>query len=218
MKRMVGSFLVLFLGIFAAGCAPATHRVLVDGYTGSAAPAEITPGGSFFVIENKEAKNPLLEKEIRGKINQLLQNQGYELAPFEKADYYLFYSYGIGPGQSVTTVMPDFGWGFGFGTGYPFGYSLLWPGFAPYSSYRETIYDKWLLINVIAGKPYREKGKFNTLWVGEARARGPSMDLRTVVNYLLLADFHEFGKNTGKGARVEIREDDLRLKKLETIH
>jgi hypothetical protein len=40
--------------------------------------------------------------------------------------------------------------------------------------------------------------------VGEARSVGASSDLRLVLNYLLVADFKEFGKNTGKAVTVEI--------------
>jgi len=35
---------------------------------------------------------------------------------------------------------------------------------------------------------------------------GSSSDLRLVLNYLLVADFKEFGKNTGKAVTVEIGE------------
>jgi hypothetical protein len=33
---------------------------------------------------------------------------------------------------------------------------------------------------------------------------GASSDLRVVLNYLLVADFREFGKNTGKAVTMEI--------------
>ena len=33
---------------------------------------------------------------------------------------------------------------------------------------------------------------------------GASSDLRMVLNYLLVADFKEFGKNTGKAVPMEI--------------
>ncbi len=221
MRKAFGRSLLFLVGLAVAGCAPATYRVAVNGYVGGTAPLALTPGAGFFVIENKAAQNPLLEQEIRAKINNLLEAHGYELAPFEKADYYLLFSYGIGQGQTVGVTMPDYypSWGIGFGSGYPLSYSLLWPGYLPYMPYYPTtLYDKWLLINVIEGKVYREQRKFNTLWVGDARSRGPAADLRVVVNYLLLADFKEFGQNTGKAIKVEISEDDLGLKKLETVH
>lgn len=72
--------------------------------------------------------------------------------------------------------------------------------------YTTTMYDRWLLINVVDGKHYRESGKFRTLWVGEARSTGASADLRSIIDYLLLAEFQEFGKNTGKAIIVRIKE------------
>ena len=59
---------------------------------------------------------------------------------------------------------------------------------------------------MVDGKYYREKGQFQTIWVGEARSTGTSADLRTAINYLLLADFQQFGQNTGKAVNVEINE------------
>jgi hypothetical protein len=210
---------LVVLGWWAAGCAPLTYRVQINGYTDPTLAEQISPGGSIFVIENKEAKNPLLEKEIRTKIIKLLEGKGYRVAPFEKAEYYLFFACGIGPGRNVTVPMPDY---------YPYdlGYFSVYPGrgsylfVAPFFSfgpaYAETLYDRWLLLNVVDGKYYREKkGEFRTLWVGEARSTGTSADLRTAVNYLLLAVFEQFGQNTGKAVAVEIRDQDLRVKELE---
>lgn len=191
------------LALAVTGCAPSAYLVNVNGYTDLTAPTWIPAGSSFFVIENREAKNPLLEKEIKEKANKLLEKYGYCLAPFQQADYYLFFSYGIGGEQTTTVAMPDYyPFGLGFGTGYR-SYFFVSP-FVGYYPQTETIYDRWLLINVVDGKYYREKGEWRTLWVGEARSSGTSADLRTISNYLLLADFQQFGKNTGKAVPVEI--------------
>ena len=66
-------------GCCLSGCGPTLYNVNVNGYTDPAAPTQVAPGGSFFVIENQKAQNPLLEKEIAGKINKLLTNKGYAL-------------------------------------------------------------------------------------------------------------------------------------------
>jgi hypothetical protein len=202
--RAIPALLLLLAAVCLGGCGPTIYQVNVNGYTDLAAPAAIAPGGSFFIIEDPKAKNPLLEKEIKDKIAKLLEQQGYQMAAYEKAEYYLFFSYGSGPGRSAPVAMPDYGWGWGGGYGWPQSYFFV----APFVSYYppETLYDRWLLINVVDGKYYREKGKFRALWVGEARSTGTSGDLRTAVNYLLLADFQQFGKNTGKAVPVEINE------------
>ena len=56
---------------------------------------------------------------------------------------------------------------------------------------------------MVEGPAYRTDN--TPVWVGEAQSVGASSDLRTVLNYLLVADFKEFGKNTGKAVTVEIR-------------
>jgi hypothetical protein len=77
------------------------------------------------------------------------------------------------------------------------------------------LYDRWLLLNVVEGKHYRETGQFRTLWVGEVRSTGTSSDIREVINSLLLAAFDRFGQNTGKAVTVNINRSDPRLRRLE---
>ena len=62
-------FLAMFvIGLWLSGCSSvSTFTIKVNGYTDPGAPAQVKPGGSFCVIENQEAKNPLLEKEIKEK-------------------------------------------------------------------------------------------------------------------------------------------------------
>ena len=209
MKKALYILLIMAAGL--CGCGPTLYNVKVNGYTDPAAPALIAPGGSFFVIENQQAKNPLLEKEIAGKINKLLTNRGFSLSAYEQAQYYLFFSYGIGQELAASVAMPDYSYGFGLGGGPGYGwrgggsYFFAAPFFTFYPT-PENLYSRWLLLNVVDGKYYREKGEFRTIWVGEARSTGTSADLRTAINYLLLADFQQFGQNTGKAVSVEINE------------
>ncbi len=207
MKKIL---LVMLIMASLSGCAT-TYNIRVNGYTDPAAPGVVTPGSSFFVIENQKAANPLLEKEIAEKINKLLTQQGYQIVPYEQAQFYLFFSYGLGQERAASVAMPDYytsyGFGFGGGTGWrgsPFVFA--WPFFSFYPG-PENLYDRWLLINVADGQHYRQTGQFRTLWVGEARSTGTSQDLRVIVNYLLLADFQQFGRNTGKAMTVEIKEN-----------
>jgi hypothetical protein len=200
-----------------SGCA-AAYQVRVNGYTDPPAPTPFYPGSTFFVIDNKETKNPLLDKEVKAKINLLLERQGYALVPFEKAEYYLFFTYGIGSSSGASVAMPDYSVGFGLGYGYywPRSYAFFWPGYVSYPGYVEPLYDRWLLLNVVEGKYYRETGQFRTLWVGESRSTGTSSDIREVINSLLLAAFARFGQNTGKAVTVDIKAADPRLRQLET--
>jgi len=213
MQKALGFLAMLVIGLWLSGCGSvATFTIKVNGYTDPSAPAPVRPGGSFCVIETQEAKNPLLEKEIKEKLNKLLLTQGYPVTTFEKADYYLFFGYGMGEPRSVSVATPDYfgsiGWGGGYGWG-GWGWGgpsvsvgMPWGG----SAGSATLYDRWLLIKVVEGPAYRNQKISHPVWVGEARSVGASSDLRLVLNYLLVADFKEFGKNTGKAVTVEIGE------------
>jgi hypothetical protein len=216
-RFVIGCWLSLSL-LGLPGCAPVIYQVQVNGYTDPASPAVLTPGATFFIVENQEAPNPLLEKEIKGKITRLLAKQGYQITTFDQAAYLLFFSYGLGPARNVSVTLPDFSfyeWGpSGPGSRRAYPYFFAVPYWASYP-YAETIYDRWLLINVVDGRHYRDQKAYLTLWVGEARSTGTSADLRVAVNYLLTAVFEQFGKNTGKAMPVDLNQEDLRVKELE---
>ena len=108
-------------------------------------------------------------------------------------DYYTSYGFGIGGGSGSAAVGRR--------------HLFLWRAVLCLLPRPEIRYDRWLLINVVDGKYYREKGQIRTVWVGEARSTGASGDLRLTINYLLLADFQQFGQNSGKAVGVEINED-----------
>ena len=122
MQKAIGFLAMIVIGLCLPSCSSVpTYNIKVNGYTDPGAPAQVKPGGSFFVMENKEAKNPLLETEVKGKITKLLATRGYPVTTFEKADYYLFFGYGMGEPRSVSVATPDYygsiGWGMGYGWG-----------------------------------------------------------------------------------------------------
>jgi hypothetical protein len=213
--------LLVLLSIATFGCASArTYQVQVNGYTDSAAPL-LAPGASLFAIENQKAQNPLLEKEIKGKIDNLLVKHGYFLAPYDKAQFYLLFTYGLGTPQTVSVSSPSLGIGLGFGTGYwgpGAAFGSYWSGYGPFNTRTKALYGCWLRLTVVEGKYYRETGKSRTVWVGEARSTGTSSDLREVLNPLLIAAFEQFGKNTGKALSTRIKQNDPRFGELERIH
>jgi hypothetical protein len=223
MKKFSGLLLLGLLSVALIGCASRTYRVQVNGYTEEAGVAAFAVGASFFVVENQEAANPLLEKEVKVKLDRLLEKQGYLLAPYEQAEYFLLFAYGMGAPQTVSVAQPSWSIGVGFGTGYwgpGAGYGFYWPGWGGYPYYAETyaFYDRWLRLTVVEGKQYRASGKkAQPLWVGEARSSGTSSDLREVLNPLLLAAFEQFGKNTRKAVPTTIKQNDPRLSELERV-
>ncbi|MBM4283704.1 MAG: DUF4136 domain-containing protein [Deltaproteobacteria bacterium] len=209
--------LLLVAMLSATGCVGATYSVQVNGYTEDRIQAPWAPGAAFCVVENRDAKNPLLEREIKAKAEQLLSQRGFRLVPASQAAYFLAFTYGLGPAANVPWSYPDYAAniGFGIGGGYWGPSFFLWPGFASYPSRPQSWYDRWLLLNVFEAKTFREKGERRTLWVGEARSSGASGDLRQAVNPLLFAAFARFGQNTGQAVTVEVDSQELRYRELE---
>jgi hypothetical protein len=211
MQKVMGLLIGLVVGLGLSGCTTASsYTIGVNGYTAPGTPAPIKPGGFFCVVENKGAKNPLLETEVKGKITKLLESRGYPVTTLDKADYCLLFAYGLGEPRSAGAAAPDYfgsvGWGWGGGYGWggwggpAVSIGIPWGG----SADSATLYERWLLIKVVPGPAYRTRPDTPPVWVGEARSVGSSSDLRMVLSYLLVAEFKEFGKNTGKAVPMEI--------------
>jgi len=214
MQKAVGFLAIAVLGWCLPSCT-ATYTIKVNGYTDPGTQAQVRPGGFFFIMENPEAPNPLLDKEIKEKLNKLLLTHGYPVTTFDKADFYLFFRYGMGEPRSVSVTAPDYyggiGWGVGYGgCGWGWGGPAFYVGLplAGYSTDITPLYDRWLQLTVVEGSAYRNQKLSRPVWVGEAHSLGASSDLRTVLNFLLVAGFQEFGKNTGKAVTKEINAQD----------
>lgn len=213
MQKAVG-FLALMVLVFCLSGCSTTYTIRVNGYTDPATQAQVRPGASIFIKENPDAPNPLLDKEIKEKLTKLLARRGYAVTTNERADFYLFYKYGMGEPKSVVSgpgYYGGFGWGVGFGGGGwgwggPVGYVGIPLG--GYPTDVTPLYDRWLQLTVVEGPPYLTQKITRPVWVGEAHSLGSSADLRSVLNYLLVASFREFGKNTGKAVTKEIDAKD----------
>ena len=220
MNRFLTLILVGFLMVAGGGCAATkTYQVQVNGYTDPGAPF-FAPGAAVCVLEDQKAQNLLLEKEVKAKIEKLLEKNHYSPAPYDQAQYYVSFAYGMGTPQTVSVGGPTWSVGVGFGTGWwgpSAAYGVYWPGWGPYYTEPRPLYDRWLRLTVVEGKTYRESGKSQPLWVGEARSTGSSSDLREIMNFLLIAVFEQFGKNTGKAIPTQIKHKDPRILELEKV-
>ena len=89
MARMSKFLIILLLGFGLTGCAT-YYKIKVNGYTAPQTAEQLKPGGFFYVMEDKEAKNPLLEAEVKRKIARLLEERGYPVTTsFDNAEYRL---------------------------------------------------------------------------------------------------------------------------------
>jgi|UniRef100_A0A7V6DQ59 hypothetical protein len=216
-----GLTLLFLLCAAMFGCAPArVYHVQVNGYTESGGPM-LTPGASLFVVDDPKAQNPLLEKEVKAKIEALLSKKGYLLVPYDRADYFVLFTYGLGSPQTMSVTAPTWGVGLGFGSGYcgpGVGYGVYWPGCGPFYTETRALYDRWLRVSVVNGNYYRATGKSRPVWLGEAHSTGTSSDIREVINPLLVAAFEQLGVNTGKACPAAINHNDPRITDLERVH
>jgi len=160
------------------------------------------------VVTDSNAPNPFLEKEIGMKIQKLLNAKGYNTGT-EQTSYYLLFDYGIDLGRTVTDTISIY---------HPSGYyedpPFFAPGYTTYLPYSEVIYTRWLVLRLVDGRDYRSSQEVKPLWIGEVTSAGSSSDLRRVVNYMLIAAFEYFGKDTGRQVNEVIMEDDERVKLL----
>jgi len=170
------------------------------------------------VLENEEAPNPIFDREIKGKIEKLLAEKGYRVQAREKAEYFLAFYYSIDPGEVVTECVPSYYpsyYDVGFSSyhrrfGYGFGYRA-YPG---YSVTRRTVYTKRVVLKALDAERLRESNKEEVVWQGETVSTGGSSDLRRAIDYLLVATFKYFGRDSGKCVNIDLPVGDKEVQKL----
>ena len=194
---------------FSLGCA-ASYNVGVNGYSASGQNLQISQVSSIYIIEDSNAPNPILEKEVAAKIRNLLTDRGYNTG-IDKADFYLLFDYGIDPGQAVTDAIPVYH--AGRYDEHRFS-SLHRHGYTTYIPYSSMVYTRWLLLRLVDGQAYAVSQKAEPLWICEVASAGMSSDLRQVINYMLIAAFEHLGQDTGRQLTEVIFKTDERVRSL----
>jgi hypothetical protein len=173
--------------------------------------------------------NELLHDEVRAKVRELLTSRGFETAEADEADYYFVFFFGMGHGRRKTEWEPiytssDFGPGYGpyryWGGPY---YGRRWDYYGgwgygtgvQYVPVTYTVYHSWLLLDVIDAKEFRAAKKIRFVWRGRIGTTSRNSDLRGVLNYLLVAGFEHFGRDTGRRVEMWMDLNDPRVKRLE---
>lgn len=167
------ALIVLTVCMVFCGCL----KVKVTGYRDNAQP-KIPAGSSLWVVEDEKASNPLLEREVAGKIGRLLQSKGYTLTYFQQADYAVGFGYGMGQAPADVSGYTDI-----------FGKTHV-------SSSDQ--YRRWLGMRVLDLKNGREQKKRIIVWECRSFSVGSSGDLRTVLDYLLDSCMKNFDVDTGR--------------------
>ena len=209
---LVGSFVLM------TGCA--TNRVYVNGFLDREQTKGIEASSAIAIIENTQVENPILEKEVQYKIKQLLTAKGHRVTGVDDAQYVLSYSFGVGPGRTISGTMPVYHPGeiirvdeLGDREGRTHTVIQL-PSRTEYVPYLQTVYDRWLTVTLANAESYRTDKAADALWLGEATSSGRNVNIRDEINYLLIGVFENFGLNTGQQLSVKIRRNDERLQNL----
>ncbi|MFA5114808.1 MAG: DUF4136 domain-containing protein [Candidatus Omnitrophota bacterium] len=213
--------LTFFLSLlFLSGCA-SYYAVTVNDYLDiTETPDPIPAGASFCVLANKNENNPILDNEIKAKIEKLLVESGYKIASYEKADFYLSFSYSVSSGRRATELRPVFQAGQTEtvqtykSSGKTSTSIINLPGYTTYVPYRITVFTSSLTLNVLDAASLRANNQKKIIWIGENSSASQNSEIRDTINYLLVASFENFGRNTGRSIKTEISTNDTRVKQI----
>ena len=219
MRDLLKFFVLVGFIIGIVSCS--AYHIQVTGYLDRAHSPSLVPGNTVFVMQNPEADNPLLEKEVAARIAKLLEQHGYRLSSPKDADFHILSRYGIDCGPlrtgSIAIKEPDRheptytydsdsgAWSFGV---------LTIPGQTRYVPYSVQHHTCWFSIRVIDVRKSRESHKAEVVWAADTVSEGKSTDLRDVLNYILVATFEYFGLDTGKAVRIKLKPGDSRVRNL----
>jgi hypothetical protein len=212
MRRLLPCMFLLLL----AGCSrPPRYNVYVTGYTAGGALSSIPAGSSIAVVENPGAKNPLLEEEIVAKARRALARRGFRTAPPGEADFVVTLRYGAdsrvehgeemkyAPGQDA--VVKD-------STGKVVG-TVTGSGTFAWEPTTSTTELQWLTLTALEGQLYRQSKPGKPAWIGESKSSGTNLDLRSVLDYLIVPAASVFGHNESQRRSV-LRADDPTVRAL----
>ena len=216
-KTIPSAAILVALMLLCGGCTPA-YRIHINGFSDPDYEGRLAPQATFHVQENLQAENPLFEKEIRKKIEKMLQSRGFLISNTEKADFFCAFHYSVGVGlvrigsipvpspplTSAVTVSNQ--------AGTTQTTMIMAPGPTTYLPYARTDYDRWLNIVIKDARSFRETKAEKVVWYGDIVSAGPSRDLRKVIDYMLIAAFEAFGKDTKQGVFIDLKEDDARTR------
>ena len=203
------SLILFVLSICVTGCTSG-YRVHVNGFSEA---DQIRQKASVYVSVDPNSRNPIFDKEIKAKIEELLK--WYEYVPtedLEQSDYRLTFEAGMDSHHTsgfTPLYHPYVGFHGGYWSGYHFGYSTYVP-------YYDTYYDQRLGIKVFA-RDSAASVEEKIVWVGEAMISTSGEDFRRTINYLLVGCFQYFGADTTRQRSLIVTEKDPRIIRIESL-
>jgi len=175
--------------------------------------------GSKFVIICTNKENPLLNQDVITKISKHLEKQGYCIASnIDSADYCFVFNFDITserktdyipvniPGQSQTTH----GNIYGRRDSVQYNQTTQSSGTTAYLPQEYVLFTRSLHAYVYEAETFKKDQQEVFVWQGSAVSCGDSADFRAISDYLLVAIFKSFGKDTKKMINNSFAEKDLK--------
>jgi len=176
------------------------------------------------VVTESDPKEPLLEKEVKRKVEYLLEMQGFEVGSVGESDYVLTAFISIDDGTTGTGTRSVYHAG---GVSYTHVYTSngQWatattqnPGYTTHHPYSFTFFTRYLGLDLYERERWirsQENEITDAIaWRATSISSGSSSDLRSAIDYLLVPAFEHFGEDTGKRKRTTLFEGDNRVKQL----
>ena len=209
MKKL-GLILITVL-ICVAGCTSG-YRVHVNGFREH--DQQITDKASIYISLDPNSRNPIFDKEIKTKIEELLRWYDYvPTSALEQSDYRLTFQAGMDSRQTsgfTPHYHPYVGFHGGYWRDYYFGYTTYVP-------YYDTFYDQLLMLKVFTRGQTDDVTGEKIVWIGEAMISTSDNDFRRTINYLLVGCFEYFGVDTNRQKSLIITEKDPRILRIDSL-
>ncbi len=177
----------------------ADTKIIPDGFK---------PGDSFYISPNQSV-NKFFSAEISSKIATILKNKSFVVKEdSDSACYKLVFGLAMKDRTEVRNApryIPDYGPWYYDRHRYHHGYSYR----IIYVPEEYTVFNKILFVEV-----YKNNDKNIAVWQGTTNHLDDDSELRQTVDYLLVALFRHFGKNTKKYIKSRIRNYHKDVKKL----
>ncbi len=199
------------LALISASCRSLEVQIdtyLDPGATGLIPGQTSIPLDAVALIPNAEAENPLLDRELLAHLGALLDERGVGSVPPEDAVYGLIASTSLSDPLSSQIPTPVWQPGGTFfasvrGPGGPVLTPVTRVGPA-WTSGSRVRFTSRLSLMLFELAPYRESGRLEPVWIGNARHFGRSSDLRSLARAFASPLIDSLGADTGRQISVTI--------------
>lgn len=181
------------------GCTPKFSSNIISFYDED----ELEKGKSFFILPYEHQEGSLEYKKYASTISSELERAGYEpVKNKDKADYKVYFDYGIEGSETEVRTSPLYG-SVGFLGSY--NNSRFFPGFgiSNHRVYSDTKFTKILVLDIIDSEK-STKGNKVKVFEGKVRNTSSAESFAEVSECLITVLFKEFPGENGKPVNISI--------------